>query len=100
MVLREAAFAVSSYILCEPSDLVSLCSWEGSGIEGEVMTTQGRRNRSDICPTNNFNAVSRVPVPVPENFKLGCRCRLPVPEGKMLGCRSTFEPYLGVRQLE
>ena len=43
-------------------------------------------------------AVSRVPVPVPENFKLGCR--LPVPEGKMLGCRSTFEPCLGVRQLE
>ena len=46
----------------------------------------------------NFFAVSRVPVPVPENFKLGCR--LPVPEGKMLGCRSTFEPCLGVRQLE
>ena len=43
-------------------------------------------------------AVSRVPVPVPEHFKLGCR--LPVPEGKMLGCRSTFEPCLGVRQLE
>ena len=26
-----------------------------------------------------YYAVSRVPVPVPENFKLGCR--LPVPEG-------------------
>ena len=47
---------------------------------------------------HNIIAVSRVPVPVPENFKLGCR--LPVPEGKMLGCRSTFEPCLGVRQLE
>ena len=47
---------------------------------------------------NIINAVSRVPVLVPENFKLGCR--LPVPEGKMLGCRSTFEPCLGVRQLE
>ena len=51
-----------------------------------------------LCLHNYYNAVSRVPVPVPENFKLGCR--LPVPEGKMVGCRSTFEPCLGVRQLE
>ena len=35
-------------------------------------------------------AVSRVPVPVPENFKL--ECRLPVPEGKMLGCRLGNSP--------
>ena len=43
-----------------------------------------------ILPYQKNYAVSRVPVPVPENFKLGCR--LPVPEGKMLGCRLGNSP--------
>ena len=45
-----------------------------------------------------YVAVSRVPVPVPENFKL--ECRLPVPEGKMLGCRLGNSPLNSMLSIE